>query len=781
MAFLPWVSLTALTAIFWLPGGWPQPLPAELLGGLLLLISLLQGRQALLVCLPIVCALLQAEHHLADRLSPSLTGQDFLVRGQICDFPRQQGRVLRFPVYIEPLEGGGRLPSRLSISWYDTEQVPQAGESWLLKVRLREPRGFASPGAADSERNTFVRRLGARGYVRASAHNRRLSTRGTVCRTAPLRRWVLGKVDAIVGEHPVAPYLTALTVGARHRLTQADWELLRLSGTAHLMAISGLHIGLVAAAAMLVGRVAGSLLCWLGCFVAPRTLGWWLAVVCASAYAVISGFGLPVQRALAMLGVLFFLHGLRRSLGAWSILSIALWIALVTNGLAILTAGFWLSFGAVAVLLCASLGGRTAPLSAGVQDWIKRLAEAQWRVFVGLLPVTTLAFGQLALLAPLANALAVPVFAFFIMPLVFSGLISAVLGLGWPVLTVAGDLLAALLRVLPWFTRGAWSPASAPGWTLPLLGLAAAILLWPRPTPGRLPAALVLALLLTVSPPGRHARELRITVLDVGQGLAVLVQAGRRTLLYDTGPAFAAGDAGRSVVIPALRRAGVRSLDVMVVSHGDADHAGGAASVLRDYPGAALFAPAGQSGPLAAVDCVAGQTWTWGEVSFRFLHPRAGRTVGSENDNSCVLLIQAPGASVLLPGDIGTRGEALLRWGGLQGPFDLIVAAHHGSKTSSSSAFVAATRPRFVVFSTGWGNRWGFPHPAVAERWRRSGACLLNTAEQGALVFGAVAGQLDLLYRHRLDRARGWTLAGAEPQACDKSPPFAVISGRPQL
>lgn len=764
MALASWSSLALLSAVLWWPGGWPTPLAPEIIALLVLGASLLEGRKAFVLLLPVACTLLQAERNLADRLPPAAAGRDFIVRGQVCDFPRRSGRALRFPLYLDSRLSAPGLPARVQLAWYDPVVLPRAGDSWQFLVRLRPPRTLASPGAFDGERAALVTATGARGYVRQSALNRRVGEAGWHCPTILPRRWVADRVTAAVGEHAAAGYLLALTVGARHQLEASDWERLRNTGTAHLMAISGLHIGLLAGAALLAARAVCYLLVRCGFCLSPRRVGLVSALVVAACYAGLAGFALPTRRALLMLAsfILFSLTG--RAIAAWTTLTVALWLVLVSDGLSLLTAGFWLSFGAVAVLLTATLACSRGEKRNALVQRISALGDAQWRVFLGLAPVGALCFGVLAPVSPLANFVAVPLFGVAIMPLAMAGVVLAATGISTAPLVSAADLLQGLLDWLAWLDIGAWPAPAPPAWYWPIVAVATVTLLWPRPMPGRWLAVGLLLLAPLLAPRSPAAGAVRVQVLDVGQGLAVIVQTRRHALVYDTGPVFGTGDAGLAVVLPALRRAGIRRVDAIVVSHGDLDHAGGLASLHAAHPEALVLAPQPAAVAAPAVDCRRGQGWAWDGVEFRFLHPSPGFVRGPSNDRSCVLLVQAAGASLLLPGDVSRRGEASFAGQLPAEGVDLVVAPHHGSATSSSQPLVNRTRPRYVAFTAGYLNRWGFPRPSVLARWQRTGACLLNTASEGTLLFDLRDGRLALQNRYRRDAARAWTLPPGEPE-----------------
>jgi competence protein ComEC len=361
------------------------------------------------------------------------------------------------------------------------------------------------------------------------------------------------------------------------------------------------------------------------------------------------------------------------------------------------------------------------------------------------------------------------------MPLALLGsaLVVPAPGAGGALLRLSADVVAALLALLRLagdLRFSVWQPPAAGAPVLWLAGVAAMLLSWWRPLPLR---SLALALLLPVVAGSAGPRPpLRVTVLDVGQGLAVLVETPRHALLYDAGPLFRLRDAGESVVVPAIRRTGIRRLDAMMISHDDQDHAGGAPAVLRAFPDATLIAPAGlRLRSKESRRCVAGLSWAWDGVFFTVISPGPADAARSENDGSCVLRIETRNFSVLLPGDIGRRREEELAGRGRLHAVDLLVAPHHGSRSSSGSALVAATRPRFVVVSAGHRNRWGFPAGEVRERWARSGACLLETAAAGAITFAiGDDGTFRLVRRERVDGARLWTSDAVPGDPCPDTP-----------
>lgn len=743
MAYLPALP-AAPPALAWLPA--------------LLLLRWVAGRGLVLLAVPVLVALATADHQLAGRLPPALAGQDVLLQGVVCDFPRTDARAVHFVLHAGAPWSGGEAAA-IPVAWYDTAASPRPGERWQLLLRLRELRGFSNPGAADTERRQFVAGAVARAYVRPSRDNRRLAA-GLACPTGRLRDWLAARLAEALGQRRAMPFLQALVVGARGGLSDADWELLRRTGTTHLMAISGLHIGLCAALGAWLGRRLAGAIRRAGRR-APGALCVGLAaLLAATLYSALAGFSVPTLRALIMVGAAAVLAARRRGTSGWQLLGLAVYVLLLCQPLAVLAPGFWLSVLAVAGLLLGSLAvlPDRRPIRAG------RLLAAQLRVTLVLLPLGLGFFGQFSAVSPLANLLVIPVFAVLVVPL---ALLGAVLVAGTDnamPLVAAAWLLERCLDVLDLLQSlpGAfWPVPPRAGWALGA-GLAGMFLLaLPRP---RLLAGLALGLawpLVAGAPPAAAPAQLRVVVMDVGQGLAVLVQTPRHALLYDAGPRFGHTDAARLAVLPVLARFGIARLDRIVISHDDMDHAGGLASLRATQPGVPVMA----SGSLAgARPCVAGTVWIWEGVRFQFLHPSAGGPRWSDNDGSCVLRVATAGASILLPGDVSRRAESWLLRARQPLAADLVVAPHHGSSTSSSEGFVARTRPRFVVYATGFANRWGFPRPEVRARWRRAGACGLDTAMLGALEFTAApGGTLRLAGRQRVDAAHPWTRGRQHP------------------
>jgi competence protein ComEC len=763
-----WLALAVLCLLQMMPTLPDLLLVPELAVISVILIWMVCGGKAGLALVAGMWALFSAGWTIDDRLDTRLAGQDILVQGTVCEIPRADRTVRRF--IFEPAAKVPGVPGRIFVSWYDATATPAAGELWQLKLRMKRPRGLSNPAGFDFERWAHRTRLGATGYVRRSALNRRLSSHSSHCRLTGLRQRIAVRIGEELADHPAAAHIQALTVGVKNGMNSEEWALLRRTGTVHLMAISGLHIGLVALFMHFLGRQCGRLLLLAGVRNSPLAIGRVCALIGAIGYAGLAGFSVPTVRALVTVLIAVTLTTLRRSVSVWQVLASALLVVLIVEPAAPLSMGFWLSFYAVGLLLLNGLhltpaDAATRPPIVRMLSRVKAMMEVQLRLAVGLGPLSLLFFDQVSLIAPLANLVIVPLFALIIVPLALLGTVFL-----WasPLLANISLELAAgvtdqALGVLDWLDSlplTVWRPPPiSEAGLCGIVGLTL-MLLWPRPVPGRwlvvgLFSALVSASLITVPP------TLRIVVMDVGQGLAVLVQTSRHALVFDTGPAYRGRDAGQSVVLPTLRKFDVRQLDAIVISHGDADHRGGAQSLITAFPDASVIAPERVNIDSANKEaCEAGKRWVWDDVAFSFLHPMRDQQNAdwSENDDSCVLLVSSTGGDVLLPGDIEYRAESYLTSNHMIPAVDVVVAPHHGSKSSSSEPFVAATRPRFVIFSTGHRNRWGFPAESVSSRWRNAGAEGITTADSGAVVFAIDrSGRLALQRRERPDGRRIWT------------------------
>ena len=678
-----------------------------------------------------------AHVRMADWLPPDLEGRDLEVVGVVSSLPAAGERAVRFEFEVESAAGGARLPRKLLLSWHRSagteegaallEQTVHPGERWLLTVRLRPPHGHVNPYGFDYEAWLLERGVGATGYVRQKGERRRLGSRNSLLDSVErARESVRDRFRAQLGATPAAGILAALAVGDQRAISAEEWRLFNRTGVTHLMSISGLHVTLVS-----------GLMAWLVAFgwrrvpaaalrLPARKAAAAAAIVAALGYTLLAGFAVPAQRTFFMVAVVAAALWCGRITSASRTLALALAVIVAADPWAPLAPGLWLSFGAVALIFYVARSG------ARVLQWIRM----QWAITVGLAPAALLLFGQVSLAGPLANALAIPVVSAMVTPL---ALLAALIPLAF-ILETASFLVEWLLAFLEWCAAlpGAlWQQHMPPLWAAAAAIAGTLWLLAPRGVPSRGAGLALMAPAFALAPPAPAAGEAWITALDVGQGLAVVVRTAGRTLLYDAGPAYGAeADSGGRIVVPMLRGAGVRRLDAMVVSHEDADHIGGALTVLETLevqslasslpPGHALNALVPE-----ALRCSAGRRWEWDGVRFEFLHPPVGWEATRRNNQSCVLRVEAGGAAMLLTGDIERAAEAVLVEKGVKA--DVMLVPHHGSRTSSSEQFIAALAPRWAIVPAGYRNRFGHPAREVLARYEGAGVRVLRTDLDGAI------------------------------------------------
>jgi competence protein ComEC len=548
--------------------------------------------------------------------------------------------------------------------------------------------------------------------------------------------------------------LQGLAVGDTRQISSQQWQVFAKTGITHLMAISGLHITMIAGLFAALGRLMSKL---------PNAQARGLTSIHGQTvgglfggitYSLLAGMSIPTQRTLVMLCIYFVARWLRRELSLGDGLGIALLVVLLIDPFAPLSAGAWLSFGAVAVL------GFCVSGSLARENAVRAFGRVQWAVTIGLIPVVVLSFGSLSLVSPLANAVAVPLFTALLVPLSLVGAVFSLFSsvLAHPFLEFAGWVLEKFWPALVWLANlrlAQWHFASPNWWQIAALLAGTLLLVVPGIAPMRY-AGLLLCVPATFSA-GRviEPQNFELTVLDVGQGLAVIVRTHSRTLVYDTGPAFRSGrDAGQLAVLPYLYAAGTRAVDMLVVSHDDLDHRGGMDSLMNQMPVTESRLGPSVRSRHSVRTCRRGESWSWDGVRFEFLHP-GDESLGTDNETSCVLLVSTGTQSILLTGDIQDQAEHVLVKNGLQ-HVTAVVAPHHGSSTSSTPEFVTATAPRIVVFSTGYLNRWGFPKLAVVERWEKAGANTFDTARSGAITLSVDPGKGVQVDEYRKSHHRYW-------------------------
>ena len=658
-----------------------------------------------------------AQWALSDRLPRALDGETRWVEGRVVGLPQNSEGVVRFEL-ADARSRHEKLPGLMRLAWYAGPPV-NSGERWRLAVKLKRPGGLLNPDAFDYEAWLLAQRIGATGTVK---DGQRLAAAQWAWRDS-LRQRLL-EVDA----QGRGAALAALVLGDGSGLSREDWQVLQDTGTVHLLVISGQHIALLAA--VMYGLVAGL-----------ARLGWWprrwpwLPWACGSAFAAALGYGLlagfdvPVQRACVMVALVLLWRLRLRHLGAWWPLLLAFDGVLLMDPLASLRPGLWLSFAAVAILIF-TFGGRLGPWR-----WWQTWTRAQWLIAIGLCPVLLALSLPISLSGPFANLLAVPWVSLLVLPAALLGcLLLWVPWVGEGLLWLAGGLIDWLFIVLAQIAGRwpAWILPSIPGWVWALGCIGAFLLMLPRGVPLR-PLGWPLLLILALPPRERLAEGVAdVWQLDVGQGLAILIRTRHHSLLYDAGPRFGDFDIGERVVLPALRKLGVEHLDLMLLSHADADHAGGAMAVARSLPTRRVISgdPPGLPLELHAEACESGRRWQWDGVRFELWQWSQAH---DSNQRSCVLQIEANGERLLLTGDIDTAAERVLLESPLAVPTQWLQAPHHGSRSSSSMALLNVLRPHAVLISRGQGNSFGHPHPMVMARYRKHGLTIHDSAEQGAI------------------------------------------------
>ena len=734
-----------------------------------------------------------AQLALAPQLALADEGRDITIIGTVASLPYQFQQGVRFNFAVDSAAGAA-VPPLIALSWYagfrdevtnDVGDV-QPGERWQLTVRLQRPHGNANPHGFDYEAWLLEQGVRATGYVRPAPRldtpNVRLDSfvpgfnNVVQASRAALRARILRSLQG----RQYAGVIVALVVGDQRAIPQSDWQVFNRTGVSHLISISGLHITMIAG---MFALGAGAL--WRRSFFTGRQLPLILpaqkvaalaGAVTALLYVLLAGFGVPAQRTLYMLAVVALALWLGRITSITHVLCLALGLVVLLDPWAVLWPGFWLSFGAVATILYATVGRTALHVQADASRWQRARtalalgAHTQYVVTAGLVPLTMLLFSQVSLVSPVANALAIPVISLLVTPLSLLGsLLPAPLCDG--VLLLAHCLVQMLAQVLDWLGArrfAVWTAPAPPAWSFCWALFGTAWLLAPRGWPHRWAGMLSWIPLLTALPSSPPPGQLWVTAFDVGQGMALLVETNRHRLLYDTGPAYGLDSDGASrVIVPYLRARGIGQLDGLIISHSDTDHAGGAISLLENVPVGWLSSSLPDGHP--AVDfqrrlarphmrCVAGQRWSWEGVRFEMLHPllEAHHDIALKpNARSCTVKITAGRHAILLAGDIeaAQEGELYMRSRAALAA-DVLLAPHHGSGTSSTQAFLNAVDPSLAIFQVGHRNRYRHPKAEVYQRYGQMGIARLRTDVAGAVMMAF--GEALAVEQYRRSRPRYW-------------------------
>ncbi len=690
--------------------------------------------------------LLHCNIHQAKTLPEDSQGLPLTVIGSVASIPEYQDTyaVFEFAVKQVSPENAWTNPGKIRLKWLDAPEtlndMLHIGDEWQFAVKLKRPRAYANPGSFDKAHHFFCQRLLAEGVLLDAPLPKLLQSSIYINPIGRMRELLNQNINISLKDDPYCGMINALVVGVRNKISQTQWEVFRDTGTVHLMAIAGLHIGFLTTTAFFLINFFWRRLP-LVCLRFPST---WIAaigaVLVAMIYAFLAGFSIPTQRALVMITI--FMTGIltRRVLSSWRSFMLAMLIVLLIDPFSTLSTGFWLSFGAVFMILY-GLRGRI-----GSQGLWWRWGRIQWVLFLGLIPLTLASFQQASFIAPLANFIAVPWVGFLVIPLSLLGAALSIvyLPLGALFLKLAAWLMSILWPILVHLSHwpaATWMNAELNAFALICAALGVLLILAPRGLPGRgFAIVFLLPLVLTKAPPieNDHAK---FTVLDVGQGLAAVIETAHHVLLYDTGPKMNEHfDTGDRVVLPFLATRGIRKIDTVVISHGDNDHVGGLGSIINKLPVSQILTSETAKLPENAKaikirHCYAGQTWEWDGVKFEMLHP-GDLLKTKRNDYSCVLRVRVGEKTVLLTGDIEAKSEEdLVARYGRKLQSDILLVPHHGSKTSSTLDFIKAVDPEYAVIPVGYRNQYGHPRPEVVERYQKQGIILLDTAHAGMVSF----------------------------------------------
>ena len=699
--------------------------------------------------------------------SDAMSGRDVAIAGTVRGLPDMDSRRARFEFHVRDSSQAPLVGARVRLTWYGARVAPAPGSVWRLTVRLSRPRGWRNPGGSDYAGWLFANRIAATGYVKAGE---RIGVAPAVSLASVdvIRAGIARSIRSALDGYGSEGLVRALAIGDRSGVSEHHWRILRVTGIAHLMAISGLHIGMAAGTAYWIALRAWTLIPRAALLVAAPQVAGLAAMLVATCYALLAGLALPTQRALLMLGVVFAARLTRRCIPPSHSLALALVVVLVADPHSIRAPGFWLSFVAVAVIVIA-LATRPA---AGIGTWSGRLrtmATVQIAVTVGLAPVTLSVFAEQSVVSPLVNAVVIPLVGVLVVPAVLLGLLCGVVlpHAGAAMLAAAARVLDTLWPSMEWIAAHAVmlrAPGEIGAWQLAAAAAGVLIVLAPRGLTVRWLGFAWMLPMIAMRPEPIEPGSYRMTMLDVGHGLAVVVETARHVLVYDTGPRVGTRlDAAALAILPYLARRGHDAVDRVVLSHGDSDHVGGYGRLAKSVRVGRLVANGSVGSHAPDLDCNAGLGWDWDGVSFDVLYPfEAGP--GFDNAHSCVVRIEGTGGSTLLTGDVESGGEqALVARLGKRLAADVLVVPHHGSTTSSTPRFLESVSPSIALFSASGRGRFRLPHPEVVSRYVEAGIATYSTSRCGAITVAFPSGTEPRISRLEREVGRRYWHVGGPP------------------
>lgn len=725
---------------------------------------------------------------LAGQLPETMAGRDIVVEGQVINLPQENNRRQLFTLKVSraysqavPAATFENIPRKITLSSYGDLRV-KTGEYWRLAVKLKKPRGFVNPGGFDYQASLLRRGIGATGYIRAG-DNRLLQPQPLF--SLDVLRYQLQQWLIATSHSPQTGILVALLVGDTTLIDKAQWSEMLKTGTNHLIAISGLHLGFFAIAGFFIGNFLGRFVQLVWHRYPAMMMGYLCSVGFTLFYSIIAGFNIPTIRTLIMLVVVQLALLWRRTFRGRDTLLIAWVLVLIYDPLAAFDIGFWLSFSAVAMLIFCFSGRispvKKSPLERVYSDHLVLFIKSQWVMFIGLLVPLAVLVHTSSLLAPPANLIAIPVITLCVVPCIILAALCHLIGFGLEnfflrCAEMAMTLVHEWLDFLLTLSAGQLNPLVNINPVAILLAvLSVGFILLPRALLSK--SLGLVGLVIAIAIPPKKLPQLQILFFDVGQGTAVLIRTPKHQLLYDTGPQYTENfDAGSGIIVPYLYSQGVRRLDKLIVSHNDQDHSGGLQGVLAAIDVEQLLlgepdkldvltkidaltksddADTKYPSPPVPSSCHTQPAWQWDGVAFQFIawpisvHAKA-------NNHSCVLLIEFNGQKILLTGDIEKEVEKILSERIELTNVDILLAPHHGSKTSSTAEFLARVHPQHVIYSAGFLNQHGHPHKDVQARYSELGVLAHNTANAGALEFSWYEQQPYEFTKYRQAQMRYW-------------------------
>lgn len=741
-------------------------LPAKYWIGILLLIAIIlpffkkPGKLITVFILGFTWCLWYAHHQLNWQLPKDLEGKTIQVSGYIASLPNYSDHRISFLFFAKKIQDENHsepVNHLIKLSWMKYNNNLKVGDKWRLTIRLKKIHGSLNPGGFDYEAWAFQEDIRGSGYVMNKEKNILIDSHWYHYTLDRFRQFLQKKIENNLPKSNTSPWIEALILGERHNISQTNWEVLRNTGTNHLMAIAGLHIGFMAAFTHRLALFGWSRFRCLTLLLPAQQAAAIASLMLALIYSALAGFSIPTQRACIMLTVFLVTVLLRRKIVAWQTWSAALFSVLLINPLSVLTESFWLSFGSVALIIY----GMSSRLSIKNLWW--KWGRVQWVIAVGLIPFGIWLFHQSSLIGFIANSIAIPWVGFLLVPLCLIGCFTLLIStkLGGIILLFADKLLSVLWGILSYFshlTWGSWHQVMPNHYALITACIGMSLLLLPSGFPGRYLGIIWLLPLVLYHPITPAAGEIWLTLLDVGQGLSVVVQTQKHILIFDAGPRLSENfDMGESVVNPFLYTLNTKKIDRLVISHGDNDHIGGSKAILNRFPVVSIQTSVPTMfTPYPASYCLQGESWEWDNVRFDFLYPPK-EELNEGNDSSCVLRVTTGKEHILLTGDIEKAAEKYLVDNNYQQlSSQILIAPHHGSKTSAQDSFLQAVNPQYVLYGVGYRNRYHLPNESVVKKYTAMGVRQLDTVTGGAIRLAVTKNNIQSISQFRIDNRRYW-------------------------